>query len=528
MANINYSGPSEFVHLHCHTVYSTLDGVQTPEQMFEVCAERGWPAIAVTEHGVLSSVPDNYFAAKSKGVKYIAGCEIYFNDYEPLRQEMAAAGKKVSQLKVDDPDLYSRIMRNRHLTVLAKNMTGFHNLVKMATEAYEFGFYSRPRIWFDKLLEYKEGLIILSGCFNGPVSHEANLGLLRTKDHHGALDYAMKFKEAFGDDYYIEVQMPCIDEKGMDDRKAFWLLHKIADKAGIETVLTNDAHYIDRKDFEVQKLMMAISQDLTIDSPDLFHVNSSEQFLKTRAELYHTFKTKGYCRYVTDEQFERSCDNTISIAEKCEPFELDSDPKIPTHPGDADKLKKLVLEELMKRGLHKCEKTYVIDNKEVTYLEQIKIELNRFIEKGFASYFLITRELIQYMLDNGWPFGPRGCTVSGAQINTPDGLVVIEDAEVGDRVLDGFGDEQLIDNKFIYDVDEDLFVFELFDGRILELTCDHKLYTLRGDDILLLRASEIKDTDKIIDTSEAPCPNLSKSAIDAKNVVDPIQLPPRR
>ena len=421
---IEYTGPTDFVHLHCHTVYSTLDGVQSPEQLFAMCADRGWPAVAITEHGSMASVPDNYFASKASGVQYIPSCEIYYNDYEPIRRDMVARGEKLSGLKQSNPDLHTRIVRNRHLTVLAKNMTGFHNLVKMTTEAYEFGFYGRPRVWFDKLLEYKEGLIILTGCFNGPISFEIGQDLLRTdpknKDHlDGALDYAGKFKEAFGDDVFIEVQMPCLaddDTDDKDDRKQFWMLNGIATKFGIPAVLTNDVHYIDRADFQTQKLMMAVSQGVTIDSPDLFHVNSDEQYFKTRAELYNTFKTHGYDKHCTDEQFEDMCNNTLLVAEKCEPFALTAEPKIPTGDGDPEKLKKIVLKKLMEKGLHKCTKKYFVDNREVTYLDQVKIELNRFIEKGFASYFLITQDLIRYSVEElKAPVGPRG-SVGGSLV----------------------------------------------------------------------------------------------------------------
>jgi len=414
-ACIKYTGPTEFVHLHCHTVYSTLDGVQTPEQLFAACAEREWPAIAITEHGVLSSVPDNYFAAKANGVKYIAACEIYFNDFEPLRQEIIANGDTLSSIKQSDPMLHSRIVRNRHLTLLAKNMTGFSNLIRMVTEAHKFGFYGRPRIWFDKLLEYKEGLIVLSGCLNGPVSHEIRQDILRSDNGRGAIDYVLKFREAFGDDYYLELQMPCLPDADAKDKPAFWVLDKISKKFNIPSVLTNDAHYLNREDFQIQKLMMAISQNLTIDSPDLFHVNSDEQFLKTRAELYDTFKRHGYDKHTGDDRFEIMCDNTLAVAGKCEYFEPDLEPKIPTGDGDPVKLKQMVVRELMRRGLHKCADKYVVDNREVTYFEQAKIELNRFIEKGFASYFLITRDLIQFSLSNGWPIGPRG-SVGGSLV----------------------------------------------------------------------------------------------------------------
>lgn len=416
MPDIVYSGPTAFVHLHCHTVYSTLDGCITPEALIGACAERQWPAVAVTEHGVLSSVPDCYFAAKEKKIKYIPSCEIYYNDYEPVRQEMLSHGQKLSSIKLSNPDLYSRINKNRHLTVLAKNMTGFYNLVKMVTEAYKFGFYGKPRVWFEKLLEYREGLVILSGCFNGPISYELRHNILRNKEKTGALDYTEKFKEAFGDDFLIEVQMPCIIEGGISDRVVFWALNKIARKFGIRPVLTNDSHYLNRDDWNTQRLMMAISQNLTIDSPELFTSNSNEQFLKTRANLYETFKTKGYDKNSSDGDFEKMCDNTLFVADRCDTFKPNLDPKIPAGDGDNKKLQELVACALIKRGLHKNTKKYIIDNRSVTYKEQAKIELDRFIEKGFASYFLITQDLIRYSIDVlHAPVGPRG-SVGGSLV----------------------------------------------------------------------------------------------------------------
>lgn len=411
--DVKYDGPNAFVHLHCHTVYSTLDGVQTPEQLVGTTADRGWPAVAVTEHGHMASVPDNYFAAKERGIKYIPACEIYFNDYEPLRRQMVERGESIPELKKTNPDLHSRIMRNRHVTVLAKNMAGFHNLIHLTTEAWEKGYYYRPRIWFDQLAERHEGLIVLSGCLNGPISHELRNKNLKNRDGRGAIDYLHKFLDVFGSDFYIEMQMPCLPD--YKDYIIFWALNKLAIQYKLPKVMTNDAHYIDRRDFETQKLMMAVDQGVTVDSPDLFHVNSSEQYLKTRAELYQTFKSREYSKNVTDADFEEACNNTLAVAEKCDFFKPDTQPKIPTSDADVQELKRMVGTELIRRGLHKCTRKYVVDNREVTYTDQAKIELNRFIEKGFASYFLITRSLIQYSLSIGAPVGPRG-SVGGSLV----------------------------------------------------------------------------------------------------------------
>jgi len=418
-----YTGPAHFVHLHNHTVFSALDGVSTPEQYAEQCYLRGYPAMSATEHGHMASVPDMYLAFKKHGIKYIPGCELYFNDFEPQRQALMAAGFKIrsKEWQEQNQDLSYRIRRNRHLTVLCKNEVGFHNLVRLTTQAYETGLFGMGRaqynrIWFDKLCEFKEGLIILSGCLNGPVSHELRHKTLKdaagnityerpeSEQVKAAVDYVKMFRREFGEDYFIEVQMPGIE----DDDVVFRHLLTIADKLKIKPVLTNDVHYLAREDFIVQKMMMAVAQETTIDSPDLFHVNSDAQYMKSRAELWATFKNGKYSQGIDDRLFEQLCDNTLLIADRCEKFQADSAPKYPEILSADDRIRTIVAKQLRKRGLDTCTKKFVIDGHEVTYLQQAKIELQRFIDKGFSSYFLITRDLIQYGKKKGWPFSPRG------------------------------------------------------------------------------------------------------------------------
>lgn len=356
----------------------------------------------------------------------VHNCEIYYNDYEPFRKAFAEKGGSMKVLREKQPHVAQRITRNRHLTILCKNDIGFHNLVKLTSEAYVFGSYmARPRIWFDKLCEYKEGLIILSGCMNGPPAHELRLDAsnreldedqkipdrVKGRDLTG-IQYIKKFKKAFGDDYYIEVQQPCLHE--IHDYYAFWKLVEYADDLKIPLVLANDAHYLRRKDFYLQKVMMAVGQGTTIDDPNMFHVNSDDQYMKTRPELWATFKNNRYSERVDDRKFEEMCDNTLRIADLCSGINPDTSLKIPdwstVEKGqDADdELRKITAEALKKKGLHKVTKKYLVDGREVTYVEQAKIELDRFISKGFASYFLITRDMLKFGTEQGWPFGPRG------------------------------------------------------------------------------------------------------------------------
>ncbi|MHA1372306.1 MAG: PHP domain-containing protein, partial [Promethearchaeota archaeon] len=152
---------SDFVHLHCHSTFSALDGVATPTEYFQTCAERGYVAHALTEHGNMASVPDAYWASQDTGVKMIAGCELYYNDYEEKRRKLEASGQKVRSM--EDEVARSRMIKQRHLTVLCKTMNGYRNLLSIRKASYDYVYY-KPRANIKMLYEFKEDLLILSGC----------------------------------------------------------------------------------------------------------------------------------------------------------------------------------------------------------------------------------------------------------------------------------------------------------------------------------------------------------------------------
>lgn len=442
-AAFKYPGPKDFVHLHNHTIYSSLDGVAKPDEYFDGCVECSLPAFAITDHGSMASIPDAFFAAKKRKIKFIPGCEIYFNDFETEFRSWREQGKSgkiddnmglpelsgnltMNNLKMNAQPLWSRFQRNRHLTVIAKNEIGFKNLVDIQNKAWEQGFYYKPRVSYKLLQEHKEGLIVISGCLNGPLSHELRSpfpsaptsSTIRKRldgttklDDKGyaspkriAIEWVKQFREDFGDDYYLELQMP--GESIPNGKLAFRLTAELGRQLDIKCVVTNDCHYTNRDDFKIQMVMMAVAQDKKIDDPTLFHVNSDEQFFKTRAQLRKSFIENKYTDYASMDEFEEYCDNTVDIAEKCSNFSPDLDPKLP-EVGDANKaLIKAAWFGLKEKGLS--------DKPE--YVNRMKLELKRFIDKEFSSYFLITSDICVQSRNEGWPLGPARGSAGGSLV----------------------------------------------------------------------------------------------------------------
>jgi len=395
---------SDFVHLHCHSFFSPMDGVAAPSEYFEECKKRGYVAIALTEHGNMASIPDAHAASKATGVKYIIGCELYYNDYENERRKLEESNIKVREIKDEITKL--RMIRQRHLTVLCKSTDGYKNLLNIRRLSYDY-FFFKARANIKLLSDNKENLIVLSGCMNGPISFELR-NYIATKDEkykNLAIKTASVFKKMFGEDFYIELQMPGVE----NDVMLFSQLFQLSKELNIKAVLTNDAHYITAEDYNIQKIMMSIDQDVPFDSPNLFISKSTSGYFKTREELKQTFlhghkvgeetlpayKVDG----ITMSDFDAACDVTLEIADKCKEFKPDTSTKLPIIEDAENKLWKLVAQGLKRNNLH--------ENK--IYKDRVKFEMSRIIEKEFCSYFLICRDLVQKStIGLQMPVGPRG------------------------------------------------------------------------------------------------------------------------
>ncbi len=366
---------TDFVHLHLHTEYSLLDGAAKVDDLVEHLVKNNINACAITDHGNMYA--SLYFAEEcvKKGIKYIIGCELYAVDNHLVRPAQG---------------------RNEHLVLLAKNKTGYKNIVKLDSLSYIEGYAGgKPRISYDLIKQHHEGVICLSACLAGRMPQ-----LLLKGDYEGAKKWAKEMKDVFGDDFYIELQ-----DHGIAEQKQIMPdLIKIARELDIGLVATNDVHYIEKEDWEMHEVLLCIQTKSTLAQPKMrfdeheFYMKSGDEM----AELFH---------YVPD-----AISNTRVIADKIEEPVFDLKPwgdpvrdesLIPLYKPDdgstsADYITRLAWEGIAQRY---SEITDVIK-------KRVEYELSVIIKMGYADYFLIVWDYINWSRLNGIPVGPgRGSGV---------------------------------------------------------------------------------------------------------------------
>ncbi len=366
---------TDFVHLHLHTEYSLLDGAAKVDDLVDHLVKNNINACAITDHGNMYA--SLYFAEEcvKKGIKYIIGCELYATD-DHLDKRAGTS--------------------TEHIVLLAKNKVGYRNIVKLDSLSFIDGFYGKPRISYDYIKQHAEGVICLSACLAGRMPR-----LLMEGNYEGAKKWAQEMKEVFGEDFYIELQ----DHGIAEEKQVIPDLIKIARELDIQFVATNDVHYIEKSDWEMHDVLLCIQTKKTLADPKRMKFETQEFYMKSgdeMAELFH---------YAPE-----AISNTRVIADKIEEPVFDLTPKgdpirdtslIPLYkPVDGstspDYLTRLTWEGLPKRYAE------ITD----TIKERAEYELGIIISMGFADYFLIVWDYINWSRLNGIPVGPgRGSGV---------------------------------------------------------------------------------------------------------------------
>ena len=371
----------EFVHLHLHTEYSLLDGATRISTIADKALSDGQTAVAITDHGVMYGAVEFYNSMKSKGIKPIIGCEVY----------VAPRGRFLKEGKVDNS--------GHHLILLCKNEIGYKNLSYMVSESFINGFYSRPRIDMDLLREHHEGLIALSGCVGGYIPQLILAGTLSDAEK-----YALEMKELFGDDFYLEVQ-----NHGMDDeRRVAYALKLISDKCDIPLVATNDVHYLEKSDADIQATLMCVQTNSVITEGRPFGFETDEYYFKTAEEMKRLFAA-----------FPGAVENTVKIAEKCNFDFTFNELHLPDFEPEDGLTHKEKLRLDAYRGFEERAEKGRFDfskNSRETYIERMEYELSVIDKMGFNAYFLIVSDFVAFAKNNDIPVGPGRGSGAGSLI----------------------------------------------------------------------------------------------------------------
>lgn len=355
----------QFVHLHVHSEYSLLDGACRIEPLVEAAAEMGQPAVAITDHGVMFGVIDFYRAAKKRGIKPIIGCEVYCAERTRF--------DKVRELDYE----------HQHLVLLCENNTGYQNLTALVSKAWIEGFYGKPRVDYELLEQYHEGIIALSACLAGEIPRKLQRG-----DYDGAKESALRLNRIFGKDhFYLELQ-----DHGIREQKQINpLLIRMSAETEIPLVATNDAHYIRREDSKMHHVLLCIQTNHTVEDENGMEFSSDEFYLKSEAEMRSLFPN---CP--------QAFDNTVKIAERCNvEFEF-GQTKLPHFevPDGEDHL--AYFSRQCRRGLRE----HYGEHPDPAIERRLEYELNTIAQMGYVDYYLIVHDFVRYAKSVGIPVGP--------------------------------------------------------------------------------------------------------------------------
>ena len=371
----------EFVHLHLHTEYSLLDGAAKISEIADKAISEGQDAVAITDHGVMYGAVEFYTKLKEKGIKAIIGCEVY----------VASRSRLMKEGKQDNS--------GNHLVLLCKNEVGYKNLCYMVSTSFIDGFYTRPRIDMDLIRTHHEGLIALSGCVAGKIPQCILSGSMDEAEK-----CALEFRSIFGEDFYLEIQNHDLD----DERKVAYGIKLISEKYGIPMVATNDVHYINRRDSEMQAILMCIQTNNVITDGKPFGFETDEFYFKSTKEMKALFAS-----------YKGAVENTVKIADKCNfDFEFDK-----LHLPDFKSEDGLSHKEKLRRDAYSGFEEKVAAGRfdfnshtRDEYISRMEYELSVIDKMGFNAYYLIVSDFVSYAKNNDIPVGPGRGSGAGSLV----------------------------------------------------------------------------------------------------------------
>jgi DNA polymerase-3 subunit alpha len=365
-----------FAHLHVHTEYSLLDGSSKIGELVNRAKELGMDSLAITDHGVMYGVIDFYKAAKSVGINPVIGCEVYVAPGSRFDREYGRENES----------------RYHHLVLLAENNQGYANLMKIVSRGFTEGFYYKPRVDYEVLREYHEGIIALSACLAGVVPSFLCRGL-----YDEAKSAALELQDIFGKgNFFLELQDHGIPEQQTVNQG----LLRMNQELGIDLVATNDVHYIYDSDAEAHDILLCIQTGKKVSDENRMRYEGGQYYLKSGEEMAELFP---YAR--------EAIENTGKIAERCHVEIEFGKYKLPHFQVPEGYTSESYLRELCENGL-----VQRYGDKAEELRERLNYELDTISSMGFVDYFLIVWDFIKYAKDNGIPVGPGRGSAAGSLV----------------------------------------------------------------------------------------------------------------
>lgn len=375
----------DFVHLHNHSHYSLQDAACTIDSLINAAVKYNQHALALTDHGVMYGVSEFSKKCKKKNIKPILGSEVY----------VVTDGSRFEKGKKNNNGSKKPSKHYNHLVLLAKNNTGYKNLCKLVSKGFTEGFYYRPRIDMELLDQYKEGLIALSACIGGVVSvHLVN------ENFEKAREVAIRFKEMFGDDFYLEIQ-----DHGLEkDKYILEGMPKLSKELGIKLVATNDIHYVDKDHAYAHNILLMLSDKTGEANYKELRYKTDQIYFKSTEEMKELFK-----------EYPEAISNTVEIEQKIGDISFGGlhFPKFPIPEDSPANTLDEYFELLAKEGL---EERY--EGREITkdVWDRFDFEVDVIKSMGYSGYFLITQDFIVAAKERGIPVGPGRGSAAGSLV----------------------------------------------------------------------------------------------------------------
>jgi DNA polymerase-3 subunit alpha len=391
--------PPPFVHLHCHTDYSLLDGACEISQLMDLAVEHKMPSVAMTDHGNLFGAVEFYNCAKEKGIHPVIGCEVY----------VAQQGHTLK----NDSNRYN------HLVLLCENQEGYRNLIQLVSTGYLDGFYYKPRIDKDLLSRHSKGLIALSACLRGDINET-----LLADRYEDARRLAYEYTDLFGPkNFFLELQ-----DHGLEpDRRVLPLVNRLAADTGIPLVVTNDSHYLRHDDARAHEIMLCIQTGKTMSDPNRMRFEQPAFYMKTREEMMALFG-----------EVEEALDRTYDIAQRCHVKLAPVEEPFPKFSVPADHTTDSYFEYVARQGFEKRRGRLEVlaaqgrlKHDLAEYAERLDREIGMIQQMKFSGYFLIVWDFIRFAKQRGIPVGPGRGSAAGSLVSYAMDITDMDPLEYG-------------------------------------------------------------------------------------------------